>query len=134
MLLPLAARGADESKTPVPTPAVTTPGATADTATTKATKGSAPALLRQAPGQRLSNVRKSYAVEASFAPKIKDLREQLAALEAQRDEQIKAVLTPEQLDKLKAMMAEAKGKSQGKGTTDAPAKSTDSKADRREAG
>jgi hypothetical protein len=125
-VLPLAARGADESQTPVPTPAVKTPGTTPDTTTTKATKGRLPPFYGKLPVSAEQR-EKIYAVEATFAPKIKDLRDQLAALEAQRDEQIKAVLTPEQLDKLKAMMAEAKGNRKGKGSADAPAKSTDSK-------
>jgi len=126
LVLPMAARGADETKTPEPTPTIKTPATTPDTTKTKTTKGRLPPYYGKLPVTD-EQKGKIYEIEASFAPKIKDLRDQLDALEAQRDEQIKAVLTPDQLDKLKAMTAEAKGKRKGKGPTDASSKSTDTK-------
>jgi Spy/CpxP family protein refolding chaperone len=127
LVLPMAARGADETKTPEPTPTVKTPGTAPDTTKPrKAAKGRLPPYYGKLPVTDEQRA-KIYAIEGSFSPRIQDLRDQIDALEGQRDEQIKALLTPEQLDKLKAMMAEAKAKRTGKATTDASSKSTDSK-------
>ncbi len=128
LVLPMAARGADETKTPEPTPTIKTPGAAPDTTKPrKAAKGRLPPYYGKLPVTDEQRA-KIYAIEGSFSPRIQDLRDQIDALEGQRDEQIKALLTPEQLDKLKAMMAEAKAKRTGKAATEAGAKLTDAKA------
>jgi hypothetical protein len=57
---------------------------------------------------------KIYQIEMTFTPKIKDLQRQIDALVAERNEQIKAVLTPEQQAKLADMVADSKSK-RGKG-------------------
>jgi hypothetical protein len=116
VVLPMAARGADEIKTTEPTPAVKSPGNSSDT-TTKSVKGRLPPYYAKLP-VTAEQREKIYEIEATFSPKIKALREQLAALEADQSQQFKAVLTPEQQDKLKAMMAEATGRRKGKAPSD----------------
>jgi Spy/CpxP family protein refolding chaperone len=116
VVLPMAARGADETKTLETTPAKA-PSNSSDATTTKAAKGRLPQYYGKLPvtsDQR----QKIYEIEASFAPKIKELREQLEKLEAEQSEQFKAVLTPEQQEKLKTMMAESKGKRHGRAPAD----------------
>jgi len=106
VVLPLAARGADDTKTPQ-TPPAKAPSNSGDTTTAKALKGRLPqyyAKLSIDPQQKT----KIYEIEASFTPKLKALREQLEALEAEQRDQIKAVLTPEQQEKLKTLIAEAR--------------------------
>ena len=53
---------------------------------------------------------KIYAIQREYAPKIDALKAQLAALTAERDEKVVAELTPEQLQKIEQMKAEAKAK------------------------
>ncbi len=53
---------------------------------------------------------KIYAIQREYAPKIEDLKAQLAALTAERDEKVDAVLTPEQLETVEKLKAEAKAK------------------------
>ncbi|MFH1922876.1 MAG: hypothetical protein ABIP48_23680 [Planctomycetota bacterium] len=57
-------------------------------------------------GQR----KKIYAIQREYAPKIDALKAQLAALMADRNEKVEAVLTPEQLSKVEQLKAEAKAK------------------------
>lgn len=102
-----AARGADNIKTPETTPAK--PPSTSDTAPAKPLKGRLPPYYSKIPVDATQK-QKIYEIEASYNEKIKALREQLAALEAQQAEEIKAVLTPEQKEKLKELMADAKSK------------------------
>ena len=59
-----------------------------------------------APDQR----ERIYDIQQSYAEQISKLEEQLAALKAKRDKEIEAVLTPEQLTKLKKLQDEAKAK------------------------
>jgi Spy/CpxP family protein refolding chaperone len=113
VVLPLAARGADDTKAPATTPVK----APSDATTTKPLKGRLPAYYAKLP-VTTDQKQKIYEIEASFAPKIKQLHDQLEALEAEQNQQIKAVLTPEQQEKLKTMIAEAKEKHHG----NAPAK------------
>jgi len=51
-----------------------------------------------------------YAIQREYAPKIKALEAQLAALRAERDTKVEAVLTPEQLKTVEKLKAEAKAK------------------------
>jgi len=117
VVLPLAARGADDIKTPE-TPPAKAPSNTGDT--TKALKGRLPPYYMKLPIDATQKA-KIYEIEATFSPKIKALRDQLEALEAEQRDQIKAVLTPEQQEKLKALMAEART---GKRHEKAPAETT----------
>lgn len=54
---------------------------------------------------------KIYAIQDQYDPKIDALAAQLKALKAQRDEKIKAVLTPEQQKQVEEATAKAKKKS-----------------------
>ena len=51
-----------------------------------------------------------YAIQREYAPKIDALKAQLAALIADRDKKVAAVLTPEQLKTVEKIKAEAKAK------------------------
>ena len=51
---------------------------------------------------------KIYAIQREFAPKIDALKAQLAALTAERDTKVEAVLAPEQLKTVEKLKAEAK--------------------------
>ena len=53
---------------------------------------------------------KIYAIQREYAPKIDALKAQWAALMADRDKQVAAVLTPEQLKQVEKLKAEAKAK------------------------
>ena len=53
---------------------------------------------------------KIYAIQRQYAPKIDALKTELAALTAERDEKVAAVLTPEQLQTVDKLKAEAKAK------------------------
>jgi hypothetical protein len=53
---------------------------------------------------------KIYAIQREYAPKIDALKAQLAALTAERDEKVVAVLTPEQLKTIQQLKAEAEAK------------------------
>lgn len=48
-----------------------------------------------------------YAIQDEYAPRIEELQKQLDALIAERDAKIQAVLTPEQLEQVQQLMAEA---------------------------
>ena len=106
VVLPMAAHGADDTKTPETPPAKATSNS-GDTTTAKALKGRLPPYYMKLPIDAAQK-EKIYEIEATFSPKIKALREQLEALEAQQRDQIKAVLTPEQQEKLKTLVAEAR--------------------------
>ena len=51
-----------------------------------------------------------YGIQREYAPKIDALKAQLAALTAERDNKVAAVLTPEQLETVEKLKAEAKAK------------------------
>lgn len=51
-----------------------------------------------------------YAIQREYAPKIEALEAQLAALRAERDTKVEAVLTPDQLNTVEKLAAEAKAK------------------------
>jgi Spy/CpxP family protein refolding chaperone len=121
VVLPMAAHGADDTKTPQ-TPPAKTP---ADTTT--ALKGRLPPYYAKLSIDATQKT-KIYEIEASFTPKLKALHEQLEALEAEQRDQIKAVLTPEQQDKLKTLIAEARaGNRHEKAPTETASPSTGSK-------
>jgi hypothetical protein len=65
--------------------------------------------------------KKIYLIESDYAPKVKALRDQLSALTAQEDQEIRAVLTPEQLKKLDELTAESKAKRNAGKPMDEPA-------------
>jgi hypothetical protein len=54
--------------------------------------------------------KKIYAIQGEFAPKIDALKAQLAALTEERNKQVDAVLSPEQLKAVEDLKAEAKAK------------------------
>jgi hypothetical protein len=54
-----------------------------------------------------------YGIQREYHPKIEDLRAQLAALIAERDEKIAGVLTPEQRKEVERLQAEARAKRSG---------------------
>jgi len=51
-----------------------------------------------------------YKIQQEYEPKLAELRRQLEALTKQRDEKIRAVLTPEQLKKVEQLQEEARKK------------------------
>jgi Spy/CpxP family protein refolding chaperone len=51
-----------------------------------------------------------YAIQEEYGPKIEELKKQLETLTTERDEKVSAVLTPEQLQKIDDLKAEAKAK------------------------
>ena len=55
-----------------------------------------------------------YQIQASFNPKIEALRAEIDALEAQRDAEIRAVLSPAQQQRLDARIAQAQAKKEAK--------------------
>jgi Spy/CpxP family protein refolding chaperone len=55
-----------------------------------------------------------YKIQAEFAPKIKDLRAQLAMLIKERNQKVDGVLTPQQRQKVEQLRAAAKAKRQEK--------------------
>lgn len=59
-----------------------------------------------APDQR----ERIYSIQQSYEEQISKLEEQLAALKAKRDQEVAAVLTPEQAAKVKMLVEEAKAK------------------------
>ncbi len=78
---------------------------------------------------------KIYKIEEDYAPRMEALHEQLKQLRAQRDAEVKALLTPEQQKQVKQALAESKVK-RGKRNTaatkesagkDAPAKDSSTK-------
>jgi hypothetical protein len=55
-----------------------------------------------------------YQIQASYNPKIEALQTELDALVAQRDNEIRAVLSPEQREQLEARIADAQAKKAAK--------------------
>ena len=51
-----------------------------------------------------------YEIQREYAPKVDALKAQLAALTAERDKKVAGVLTPEQLETVEKLKAEAKAK------------------------
>jgi hypothetical protein len=73
---------------------------------------------------------KIYQIENDYAPKMKDLYAQLKALNDEREQKIRAVLTPDQQKKLDDMLAEAKNRKRGGGEkTDVKPKTDSAKPD-----
>ena len=72
----------------------------------KTPRGRLPAYYAQvvAPEQK----DKIYAVQKEYAPRIKELRAQLVALQSERDAKCRALLTPEQQKKVDELIASAK--------------------------
>jgi Spy/CpxP family protein refolding chaperone len=108
--LPTAARAADETKS-AQTPTASAPS-TSETPAAKPLKGRLPAFYGKL-SIDTTQKQKIYEIEASFGPKIKALREQLESLEADENDQMRAILTPDQQEKLKALIAEARSKRHG---------------------
>jgi len=71
-------------------------------------RGRLPAYYSQVVDQKQR--KEIYAIQREYAPKIDALKAQLAALVADRNEKVDAVLTPEQLSKVEQLKAEAKAK------------------------
>lgn len=71
-------------------------------------RGRLPAYYAQVVDQKQR--KQIYAIQREYAPKIDALKAQLAALVADRNEKVDAVLTPEQLSKVEQLKAEAKAK------------------------
>jgi hypothetical protein len=94
-------RGAPESPAETPAPEATKPKK-------RQFRGRLPAYYNRVvdPKQR----EKIYAIQREYAPKIDALKAQLAELTAERDENVEAVLTPEQLSAVEKLRAEAKVK------------------------
>jgi len=55
-----------------------------------------------------------YQIQASYNPKIESLQAQIESLETQRDEEIRAVLSPDQQRRLDARITEAQAKKEAK--------------------
>ncbi len=53
---------------------------------------------------------KVYGIQSKYLAEIKQLQDQIATLEKQRDEAVQAVLTPEQAEKVKKLVDEGKAK------------------------
>ncbi len=61
-----------------------------------------------------------YAIQDEYAPRIEELQKQLEALIAERDAKIQAVLTPEQLEQVQQLAAEAQKQRKKRGGESAP--------------
>ncbi len=73
-----------------------------------------------------------YKIQSDYTAKLDELEKQLAALRAERDAKIDAVLTPEQLDSVNKKREEAKKRGEGKEETKpeaSPAKAAPAKAE-----
>jgi hypothetical protein len=119
-------RGADDPKTGGPaTPKAAAKDSTDDPEMKKDFKGRLPRNFAKLVSD--SQKKKIYQIESDYAPKLKALRDQLSALTAQEDQEIRAVLTPEQVKKLDELTAESKAKrNAGKPMDEPGAKATDS--------
>jgi len=80
--------------------------------TEKATKGRLPAYFADVVSA--DQKEKIYAIQAKYADQIKELNEQLEALDKKQDDEINAVLTAEQKAKVDAARAEAATKKKKK--------------------
>ncbi len=104
---PAVARAADEPKPAVHAkPGATVADGAADPDMKKDPKGRLPPYYSKLVDDAAAA--KIYAIEKDFAPKLKELHAQLDAAMAERDQQIRAVLTPEQQKKLDEVLAAAK--------------------------
>jgi hypothetical protein len=93
----------------------------ADKADAKSTKPRAPARGRLPAyysqvvnGQQRERI---YAIQQQYAPKIAELKAQLAALQDKQNAEVEAVLTPEQLATVKKLTDDAKAKRKAAGGT-----------------
>ena len=68
-----------------------------------------------------------YKIQEEYAPKIAALKAQLTAMIKERNDEIAAVLTPEQQKKVKDLKAAAKAKRQKKASAKKGAKTADAK-------
>jgi hypothetical protein len=75
-------------------------------------KGRLPAYYSQIVTE--SQRQRIYQIQANYNPKIESLQAQIEALEAQRDEEMRAVLSPDQKRRLDARIAEAQAKKEAK--------------------
>jgi len=84
----------------------------APTVKRKAARGRMPAHYAQvvSPDQK----EKIYAIQSSYAPRMKELRDQLAALQTERDAKCREVLSPEQQKRLDELAAAAKAAREAK--------------------
>jgi len=113
-------RGADDPKTDAPTkPKLVAKDSTDDPDAKKEFKGRLPRNFAKLVSD--SQKKKIYQIESDYAPRVKALRDQLTALTAQEDQEIRAVLTADQLKKLDELTAEAKAKRAGAKPMDDPA-------------
>lgn len=53
---------------------------------------------------------KIYGIQAKYLAEVKQLQDQIAVLEKRRDEEVQSVLTPEQADKVKQLVDDARSK------------------------
>jgi hypothetical protein len=119
-------RGADGPATGAPAkPTAAAKSSTDDPEMAKDFKGRLPPNFAKLVSD--AQKKKIYLIESDYAPKVKALRDQLRALTAQEDQEIRAVLTPEQLKKLDELTAESKAKRNGGKPMDDPgSKATES--------
>ena len=101
-----SAQPSAEAPAETPVPEATKP------AKKKESRGQLPAYYGQVVDKQQRE--KIYAIQGEYAPKIDALKAQLAALIAERDEKVAAVLTPEQLKTVEKLSAEAKAKRDSK--------------------
>jgi hypothetical protein len=112
-------RGADGPATGGPAKTTATAkGSTDDPEMAKDFKGRLPPNFAKLVSD--AQKKKIYLIESDYAPRVKALRDQLRALTAQEDQEIRAVLTPEQLKKLDELTAESKAKRNGGKPMDDP--------------
>jgi len=64
---------------------------------------------------------KIYQIEGGYAPRLKALRDQISALTAQEDKELRALLTADQLKKLDELNAESRARRNGGKPMDDPA-------------
>lgn len=97
-LVTLVGRPAAQENQPAESPAAEKPARARP-------RGRLPNFYRQVvtPEQR----EEIYTIQRSYAAQIEPLEKQIAALEMKRDKEVEAILSPEQLEKVKALRAEA---------------------------
>jgi len=103
-------RGADKT----PAPDAPTKPKTADSSDEGKLKGRLPAYFAKLVDKDQREA--IYKIEDEYGPKIKALQQQVHDLEAERNGKIRAVLTPDQQQKLDEYMAAAKSAKSGKST------------------
>jgi hypothetical protein len=135
VVCPAAMIRAADTKTDTPSqPTAAAKDSTDDSSAKKDAKGRLPRNYAKL-GVSSDQKAKIYQIEIDYGPRIKALRDQLSALTAQEDKEIRAVLTADQVKKLDELNAESKAKRNGgndpgsKATTDSSApKGTTAKA------